>query len=362
MKRWLDAIHRRLLPPDPEIGWLPYPLLVFTSFFFLDYVFTDAGPTERIAVALTIPAFLAVYFSAYWFCGWRLLPTLVALGILGTLWAPHNVGANVFFIFGCAFAAWIGPVRRAAFAIAGIVVWALLVAWVWQLHPGFWLPVLIFGTLTGLMGIYDATRARRAAELRLSQEEVRQMARVAERERISRDLHDVLGHTLSVITLKAALAGRLLHSEPDRAAAEIGEIERVSRAALAEVREAITGIRSLGLRGELEHARVALKAAGVQLTVEGSLPDLPPGNEAVLSMVLREAVTNVIRHAEASRCRIAIRNEAGETLIEVHDDGRGGRLVAGGGIQGMRARLAAAGGRLELGDEFGIRLRAWLPS
>lgn len=361
MMRWLDAIHRRLLPPDAEIGWQPYLWLVFAGFFFMKYLVYDAGPIERVAIAVTIPAFLAVYFIAYWRRGWRLLPALAAFGILGTLWAPHNVGANVFFIYGCAFVGWIGPVRRAAFAIAAMVAWAMAVAYAWQPHIGYWLPVLVFGTLTGLIGIFDAMRVRAAGELRLSQEEVRQMAQVAERERISRDLHDVLGHTLSVITLKAALAGRLLRREPDRAAAEIGEIERVSRAALGEVREAITGIRAHGLRGELEYARVALKAAGVQVSVDGELSQLPPANEAVLAMVLREAVTNVVRHAEASRCRIALRNEGGGTFVEVHDDGRGGIPVAGGGIQGMRARLATAGGRLDVGDDFGIRLRAWLP-
>ena len=98
--------------------------------------------------------------------------------------------------------------------------------------------------MSGVIGIYDATRHRRNAALRLSQEEVRQLARVAERERISRDLHDLLGHTLSVITLKAELAARLVDRDPARAGEEMREVERVSRAALAEVREAVSGIRT----------------------------------------------------------------------------------------------------------------------
>lgn len=362
MIRWLEAVHRRLLPPEANVGWLPYLILTYTGFFFMKYLFTDASTLEAVAVVLTIPVFLLLYFNAYWRSGWELLPHLAALGILGTLWAPHNVGANVFFIYACCFAGWIAPVPRAALAIAAIETWAMVVAYFLQADLAFWVPVLIFGTMSGLICIYHAGQARRAAELRLSQEEVRQMAQVAERERISRDLHDLLGHTLSTITLKAELAGRLVERDPARATAEIRKVEEVSRAALAEVREAVTGMRTRGLAGELEHARIALKAAGVQFVVEGAPPELPPANEAVLAMVVREAVTNVVRHAQASRCRVSIRNEGRETFVEVHDDGRGGKLLAGGGIDGMRARLAAVGGRLEVGDELGIRLRAWLPS
>jgi two-component system sensor histidine kinase DesK len=331
MIRWLEAIHRRLLPPEANIGWIPYLILVYAGFFFLKYLFTDASTFEAVAVALTIPAFLLLYFNAYWRRGWQLVLTLVGLGLIGTAWAPHNFGANVFFIFACSFAGWIGPVQRAALAIAAIQAWTMLVAYFLQPQIPFWLPVLVFGTMAGMICIYDAGRARRAAELRLSQQEVRQMARVAERERISRDLHDLLGHTLSVIALKSELAGRLIRRDPERATAEIREVEQVSRAALAEVREAITGMRTRGLAGELEYARIALKAAGVELVVDGAPPELPPANEAVLAMVLREAATNVIRHAEASRCRIVIRKENGETFVEVHDDGRGGKPVAGGG-------------------------------
>ncbi len=355
-------IHRRLLPAEASVGWLPYLWLVYTAFFFLRYLHVDADAAEQVAVLLTIFAFLALYFNAHWRRGWELVPTIIGLGILGTLWAPINVGANTFFIFACSFAGWLGPVQRAMFGIAAVLLWAMIVAFFLRPELVFWVTVLVFGTMAGLICVYDSTQARRAALLRLSQAEVRQMAQVAERERISRDLHDLLGHTLSVITLKAELAARLVGRDPARATAEIREVEQVSRAALAEAREAISGMRTRGLAGELEYARIALKAAGVDLTVDGALPDVAPANEAVLAMIVREAVTNVIRHAEASQCRIVLRHDHGESFVEVHDDGRGGQAIAGGGIDGMRARLAAAGGRLEVGDEFGLRLRAWLPS
>lgn len=360
--RLLQAIHRRLLPPDQGIGWLPYLWLVYLSFFFIRYLFVDPGTLESIAVLLTVPAFLTIYFNGYWRRGWARLPTIVGLCLLGTAWGWLNVGASVFFIYACAFAGWLGPVQRAVGGIAAVLGWVVLVAFAWQPHPTFWGPALAFGAIVGLTCVVDSVRLRRAAELRLSQDEVRQMAQVAERERISRDLHDLLGHTLSVITLKAELAGRLVDRDPQKATAEIREVEEVSRAALAEVREAISGMRRRGLAGELQQAEIALKAAGVQLAVEGAPPALKPANEAVLAMVVREAVTNVIRHAQAGHCRIEFRTGNGETFVEVRDDGRGGKPVAGGGIEGMRARLAAVGGRLEVGGDFGLRLRAWLPT
>ncbi|MEX0899716.1 MAG: sensor histidine kinase [Gammaproteobacteria bacterium] len=358
--RFATAIHRRLLPP--EVGWIPYLWLVYLSFFSIRYFYVPPGALETVAIALTFAAFLTLYFGGYWKHGWALIPTIIGIGVLGTVWAPHNVGAGVFFIYAASFAGWLGPVRRAASGVAVVVVWAMAVAYLWQPQPTFWAPALLFGIIIGIISIYDSTQRRRDAALRLSQEEVRQMARVAERERISRDLHDLLGHTLSVITLKAELAARLVDRAPARAAAEIREVEQVSRAALADVREAISGIRTRGLLGELEHARVALKAAGVRFEVDGEVPAVPPAAEAVLAMIVREAVTNVVRHAQASYCRVVLRREADETFVEVQDDGRGAKSLAGGGIDGMRARLAAAGGRLEVGDEFGVRLRAWLPT
>lgn len=356
----LKAIHRRLLPA--EEGWLPYLWLVYLGFFFSRYYFLDAGDAERASVALTILLFLALYFNGHWKRGSALVPTILAIGAIGTIWAPVNTGAGVFFIYAASFAGRLGRVERAAFGVAAVVAWAAGVAYVWQPNPTFWAPALVFGVMVGIISTYESARHRRDAALRLSQEEVRQVARVAERERISRDMHDLLGHTLSVITLKAELASRLLERDPERAGAEIRAIEQVSRAALADVREAISGIRTRGLAGELEQARVALKAAGVSLEVEGELPALSAASEAVLAMVVREAVTNVIRHAEANRCNIVIRRETGQTCVEICDDGRGGEVVAGGGLEGMRARLTAVGGRLEVGGKFGLRLRAWLPA
>lgn len=357
----LTALHRRLLPDDPAIGWTPYLWLVYLGFFFIRYLYVRPGIGEVLAAAVSLAVFLVLYFAGYRRNGWELVPIIAGIAAIGAAWAPVNLGAGVFFIYAASFASWLGPVRRAVAGIALVVALAMVIALAWQPHSIFWLPPLFFGPMVGAINIFQMLRQRQDAALRLSQEEVRQLAQVSERERISRDLHDLLGHTLSLVTLKAELAGRLVERDPARATAEIREVEEVSRAALAQVREAVTGMRQRGLAGELEHARVALKAAAVTLDVDGTPPSLPPVQEAVLAMVVREAVTNVIRHAEATSCRIVVRAEVGEAFLEVRDNGRGGRFEDGGGIEGMRARLAAAGGRLEIVTEYGTRVRAWLP-
>lgn len=358
---WVRAIHRRLLPDDPSVGWKPYLWLVYLAFFGIRYLYVTPNLGETLAIIASLVAFLCLYFNAHWHKGWRLVPNLAGIVWIGTMWAPLNIGAGVFFIYATGFAAFLGPTVRGAVAIGIIIAWGLVVAALWQSSPVFWLPVLVFGPLIGVINLFEAIEKRRDAALHLTQEEVRQLAQVAERERISRDLHDLLGHTLSVVTLKAELAARLVGRDPARAEAEIREVEQVARAALAQVREAVSGMRTRGLAGELEHARVALKAAGVDLEVEGAPPSLQPATEAVLAMVLREAVTNIIRHAQATACRILLREEAGEAFMEVKDDGRGGTIAAGSGIDGMRARITGAGGRFEIGTEYGTRVRAWLP-
>lgn len=358
---WLRRLHRLLLPDNPFVGWTPYLWLVYLVFFFIKYLFVTPSAIELTAVIATVVVFLALYFNGHWHRGKSLWWNIAGLVGIAILWGPYNSGASVFFIYGASFAAFTGPPKRAAAGVAAVVATAMVTAYFVQQDPTYWFPPLLFGSLVGTINIYYAEQARKDAAIRLSQEETRQLARVAERERISRDLHDLLGHTLSVIALKAELAGKLVERDPQRAAYEIREVEQVARSALAQVREAVAGFRQRGITGELDHARVALKAAAVELEVEGEPPQLAPEDEAVLSLVLRESVTNVIRHAKASHCLIAFRNGDGELMLEVRDDGQGAGHARGNGVEGMRARLAEAGGRFEIAGDFGTRVRAWVP-
>jgi two-component system sensor histidine kinase DesK len=198
--------------------------------------------------------------------------------------------------------------------------------------------------------------------LRRAHEEVEEMAKVAERERIARDLHDLLGHTLSVIALKSELASKLADRDPARAIDEIREVERVSREALAEVRAAVEGYRSRGFSGELNNAQQTLVSAGVRLDTDVTPLALSPRQETVLALALRETITNVVRHAGASVCSVALGVDRGDLVLTIKDDGVGGALREGNGIIGMRERVRAAGGTLDVDGSNGVRVCVRLPN
>lgn len=206
------------------------------------------------------------------------------------------------------------------------------------------------------------------AALERARDEKARVAVAEERLRFARDLHDLLGHSLSVITLKSEVAGRLLPDQAERAGGEVAEIEQVARRALKEVREAVTGYRRATLGVELAGARTALAAAHV--TWQEDVPaevDLPEPVEAVVAWAIREAVTNVIRHSRAQSVAIAVTADEVEATVTVRDDGVGGAAEVGNGLRGLRERVAAVDGVLEAGPGpsggFGVHvvapLRAW---
>ncbi|TJZ45423.1 sensor histidine kinase [Streptomyces piniterrae] len=213
------------------------------------------------------------------------------------------------------------------------------------------------------------------AELRAAREEVARLAANEERLRLARDLHDLLGHSLSLITLKSELAGRMLPSRPDEAAKQVADIEQVSRQALVDVREAVTGYRRPRLAVELAGVRAALSTAGVKITVdpalEGEHPPLAADEEGALAWALREATTNVIRHSGARHCELLLAqewepDERRYLCLTVLDDGAGPPRTQhdGNGLSGLRERLALTDGRLETGPAprgRGFALRAYVP-
>ena len=214
----------------------------------------------------------------------------------------------------------------------------------------------------GAGNIFFAERNRMNCELRKANEEIENLAKVAERERIARDLHDVLGHTLSVITLKSELAGKLIDRDPQRAGKEIREVEQISRQALTDVRDAIRGYRSKGLVAELAQAKTTLETAGLAVQCDAATTvKLPAMQESVLSLAVREAVTNVVRHARARSCRMRLEQQNGSCRLEIHDDGCGSSNGEGNGLRGMRERVEMIGGTLNRSTEAGTTLIITLP-
>ena len=219
------------------------------------------------------------------------------------------------------------------------------------------------GVATGYGNYLYARGIRRDVLLRLSQDEISRLATLAERERIGRDLHDLLGHTLSLITLKSELARRLAIADPPRAQQEMEEVERVARHTLAEVRNAVTGMRAGDLGCELVSARLMLEASGIALSIDKPAElALPTQAEAALSLVLREAITNIHRHSRATEAWVTITREGQAFSMRITDNGCGGLAAHGNGISGMRERIRQIGGRLAIdsplkqGTELAIEL------
>jgi two-component system sensor histidine kinase DesK len=245
--------------------------------------------------------------------------------------------------------------------MAGIVALAAIEKQVFHLSGWFLFYAGGLSLVVGGSNIYFAQRNRALAKLRMANDEIEHLAKVAERERIARDLHDVLGHTLSVITLKSELAGKLIDRDPQRAGIEIREVEQISRQALSEVRDAIRGYRSQGLAAELAQARATLETAGVTVKCETASAKLPALQESVLSMAVREAVTNVVRHAHARTCSLRLEQRNGSCWLEIEDDGRGGSQNEGNGLRGMRERVEILGGTLHRDCQSGTKLTITLP-
>jgi two-component system, NarL family, sensor histidine kinase DesK len=350
----------------------------YTGFLFI-YPILVPSLYLWIATLAVFAVFLSIY-SGLAGCAQQGRPArfwmIAASFALGLLSFPWNPGASTFFIYAAAFLPFsiVAPRRIFSFFLLGALL-ILAEGYVFHTRRGYlhtdWPNTIIaifIMVIVGGSNIFVAQQKRADARLRAAQEENVALAAVAERERIARDLHDVLGHTLSVIVLKAELAGRLIErddaSDHQRAAAEIADVERIARSSLAEVREAIGGYRARGLAAEIDAARQTLDAAGVTLTVDSDAAgatQLTAAEETALSLALREAVTNIVRHARATTCRLRLVTDEGRRRLVVEDNGENAISREGNGLRGMRERIESLGGQLSLERDHGTRLLIELP-
>jgi two-component system sensor histidine kinase DesK len=202
------------------------------------------------------------------------------------------------------------------------------------------LAIIVMMFAVNSLTVWLISRSITADELRLD------LATSEERESIARDVHDLIGHSLTVVKLKAELAMRLIEKDPAAARNELEEIARLTSEAIAGVRGTVTGLRSEGLAAQLRASRAALESAGVTVTVAGDPAALSPAQSLSAAWILREATTNVLRHARATRVRVSF--EPGTVTIE--DDGVGAKGRTGNGVRGMTERASAAGATLRIGE------------
>lgn len=350
--KWPD-----LRPEEGRVAWGGFVWILPILYVFWDPYRTGAGWVEWMLTGAGFVVFLLLYGIALASSRdpriiARVTLAMTILGVVATAYRP--AGALYFGV-----AAPLAPYGVRGHVLKSLAIIVALIGvmafeW-WLLWPvGFGLPYIIGINMT-LAGIGTIVVARQMIALRRAH-------KATERERIARDLHDILGHTLSVVTLRSELAGRLVDADPARAREEMKVVEHISRDALTEVREAITGYQSGDLTVEAERARSSLEAAGIDAEIRMDGGDVSPELERVLGLALREAVTNVLRHAEARRCRVSFRREDDMYRLRVHDDGRGGTHVEGVGMAGIRARAEALGGQATWVSGLGTELTITIPA
>lgn len=327
-------------------------------------------PTATVGDWALTTAFLIVGVVLYWLGECRprqRIAVTVAFAVVGAIAVFFNTGAAVYFVYAAAFAGTFEPRAHAQRWLLGLAA-ALVVLALFSPVPlpyriiSFSFP-LVFVWIVGSQVIVDAERERESARLRVDNARIERLATLGERERIARDLHDLLGHTLTGILVRAQLIRRLADSDPERAASEAGDIEELARGALDEVRSTVSGWRHHALDVEIDAARAALAAADVHLVVEHDDGlSLSPAVEAALALAVREAVTNVVRHAAAGRCTIGIVASGEQVMLTVADDGIGTTAPDGSGLAGMRERITALGGQVERRKQRGTTLKVTVPA
>jgi two-component system, NarL family, sensor histidine kinase DesK len=334
--------------------------LLWTAIPLVELVRSDPAVWELALAAVGLLAFSASFLAVVVMERELLGPMIAMLAISVLLTFAADDSFALLFVFAGSAAGVRLSGRRHALVVVAIT--ALAAATLAIVDPDsvlFWgitSAVLAAGALLLLIsGLLSANAALREARAELAE-----LAVAEERLRFSRDLHDLLGHDLSLIALKAELAGKLVHAGPDRAEAEIGDIRDLTRRALTQVREAVDGYRRPTLASELAGARVALEAAGIELRLSGAEVELDDEVEAVLAWAVREGATNVIRHSGATHADITMTSNS----LEFVDDGRGSTIVTGHGLAGLHERAAALGGTVEAGPraDGGFRLRVSVPA
>jgi len=345
-----------------ELGALLAQLFLISA--YVAVITSDLPIVTRTWSLGLLAAFTAFYILVPGRCLFAPLPVKIA--VVGTLMAlalPQLLvmgsSATAMWIFVAVVGGFLFP-DWAAMGLGILLAVAMLLVDLAYGDPPSWELALTMVALTAFMaGFVGNIKLNR--ELRRTREALAIAAVAAERERIGRDLHDILGHSLTAITVKAGLARRLVGRDDDAAATEIGEVERLAREALADVRATASGYRKVTLAAELAVARSVLGAAGVVARLPAAIDDVDPSVRELFGYVVREAATNVVRHAHATSCTIT----AGPGWVQIVDDGAGtdGTSPSGSGLSGLADRVRAAGGSLTAGPrpEGGFAVRACMP-
>ena len=326
--------------PDPEPYRWPLEIGV-VAVSALAFVWAELGRRRERLIGAGILLFIAVAATPFGSSAISVLP-IYAAALVASFGSKRHVWIRLGVIS----------------AISLLALFTSPVEWPFVLFLSF--PA-VFVWIIGMAVYEDASLINRADVLRAENARIEYLATVTERERISRDLHDVAGQSLTALIMRSQLVQRLTASDPARAQREAEAIEAEARRLLTRFRDTVSGWQQASLTEELEEARRALEASEIESTIDVDALALAPSIETVLALALRESVTNVVRHSRAEGCRVALTHDDGHVRLIIDDDGVGNHSPSGSGLRGMRERVVAAGGTLDVDDRVGTRIEVAIP-
>ncbi|MEO0319333.1 MAG: histidine kinase [Pseudomonadota bacterium] len=348
----------------PNLGSRPEFYLIYLLFYGSPWLFRAPTLIDVAVAVIAIGIFIPIHLKVFEKSSAEYVPLIALTALIGYAVTPFWGSPGVFHIYATTQAGFQRPGQRALWIIAILTIVYVGVTFALDrtlIEIGF---VVFMGTITGLSCMAGAAQLAEAQLAENARALEREEAAIAERARIARDVHDVLGQTLTMVALKADIAARTLGTDPAQTTRELQEIRDAARAALSDVRAAVSDMTATTITAEIERARRFLESGGVSLTVTGDPPPLTPTADTVLGLVLREAVTNVIRHAEATGVTLRFEQTGDTFKIAVQDNGAGlsdDGWVPGAGLSGLSARVDSLKGTASFSRSPGFRVTVDVP-
>lgn len=358
-----DQFNQSLIDGNrPYWVWSP---LIFTGFYFLPMIFNSQFfSVNKIAVSVIVYlCFIYLYFKAANAKGERVLPIVVLMITLCVAATYITPGTQALFGFIAFFCGFNFTAKKAAAGLLVIIIAVLLAAFSFNFLDWYFIaPPLIISTALLFMGQAERKDRLHAQQQQVSQTAIEQLATIAERERISRDLHDVIGHSLTSIALKAELAEKYLDRNNDTLAqAEIKQVAELSRDILSQVRQAISGLKQQNFAAQLSQLQHNLTHHGFKVQLTNSCEQLSPQNESCLLLILTEAVTNILKHSQGDTVDIHLSSAQQTVSVLIADNGQVDSFTVGNGLDGITQRCEQLSGRCVIDHQQGFRITITLP-
>ncbi|AQS38460.1 signal transduction histidine kinase [Shewanella psychrophila] len=339
----VDSEKRSL---EDKLAWV----YLINLIFYLIPLFIGSKPIWQIVISLiTLLPFIYCYFWAYRSPKKKAIYPILAMIALGIAITPINTGSLSLFTFAGFFIGFNYSLRTAFISLIGFV--SLLAAITFILEMNHYNFITYGGLLiagVGLFGVAERKRVEAHCRAQKSKAEISQLATMLERERIARDLHDIMGHNLSSISLKAELAAKLLDkNQIEQAKLQLRELNEIARDSLSQVRQTVSGYKHKGLSSSVMHLCQTLRDKGLSVSLEGDIPQLNPKLETQVILSLTELCNNVIRHSQADHCSLTFSTSADELTISITDNGKTAKIIEGNGLKGIRERLKGFQGKLD---------------